>query len=81
MRAWSEEGGVSIAHGLTGIDAQSELVRPGGLGIFKVGDGHLVIDQMLWDSDEVDPTRSGQYIARLMMNLTRPCGNEMRISP
>ena len=52
------------------VEGGSELVREGGLVEFKLGAGRILIDQLLWEKEDVHQERSGQYIALLLHNLT-----------
>jgi len=68
---WSfiPEGGVQIAYAATVKGESTELVGEGGLIAIPVGAGRLLIDQLLWEKDDVHQERSGQYISLLLHNL------------
>ena len=46
-----------------------ELVGPGALVSIPVGEGRLLIDQLLWEKDDVPVKRANLYIALLLENL------------
>ena len=68
----TEKGGLAMAYSVQVKDPESawrELVAPGALVEISVGDGRLLIDQLLWDKQDVHKERSGQYAALLVGNL------------
>jgi hypothetical protein len=46
-----------------------ELIGPGALVSIPVGKGRLLIDQLLWEKDDVPTKRANLYIALLLENL------------
>ena len=70
-RPWDyvEEGATQIAYAVEGTADGKEIVAPGALTSVPVGKGKLIIDQMLWEKDDVNKGRSGQYISCLLGNL------------
>ncbi len=70
-RPWDyvEEGGTQVAYAVEGATEGTEIVAPGALTSVPVGKGRLLIDQMLWEKDDVNKSRSGQYISGLLGNV------------
>ena len=66
-----EQGAVAVAYAAVGAEQAYELAAPGALLVCEMQKGLLVIDQMLWEKQEVHQNRSGQYIAILLDNLRR----------
>ena len=64
----SPRGAVEIRYSVR-ADGGTELVRDGGLVELTLGEGRILIDQLLWEKEDVHRERSGQYIALLLHNL------------
>ena len=68
---FAPQGGIEIAHSVKVGPSGEQLVKAGGLVIVPVGQGRLMIDQLLWERQDVHRERSGQYITLLLQNLLR----------
>jgi len=68
---FTPEGAVQIAYAASVRGEATELVGEGGLIAIPVGTGRLLIDQLLWEKQDVHQERSGQYISLLLHNLAR----------